>query len=82
MESADLMIRAVQILEQRCIVGLQVNRERCSANNDDNVRQAAVLASIVGHDQAERMLQQARESGRSLEEVAAEEGFIDLSWCR
>jgi len=76
LESLDLLARSCRSLADLCVSGIEADRERCRALVENATATATALVPAVGHARASEVVQKARESGRSIREVAIQEGLV------
>ncbi|MBK9118643.1 MAG: class II fumarate hydratase [Phycisphaerales bacterium] len=70
LESSRLLGSAVQVFEEKCVAGLQANRERCEALVEQSLAMCTSLAPLIGYDKAAAIAKEAWETGRTVREVA------------
>jgi fumarate hydratase, class II len=75
--SIRLLASASRLLAEKCIDGIEANRETCERYAELTLAAAAALNPIVGYDRASEIVKTAIASGRSLREVAREAGIDD-----
>ena len=59
---------------EKCVVGIEANRERNEAYAESTLSAATALNPFIGYDKASEIVKEAVASGRSLREVAREAG--------
>jgi len=67
---------AVDAFRERCVVGLQVDRERVADLVEQSLMLATALAPRIGYDEAAKLAKEAYRSGRTIREVAEEQGIL------
>jgi fumarate hydratase class II len=72
--SIGLLASAARLLAEKCIDGLEANRETCERYAELTLSAATALNPYIGYDRATEIVQEAARSGRSLREVAREAG--------
>jgi aspartate ammonia-lyase len=78
LDSIKLLAAASRLLNERCVAGLEADRERCEEHVEATlVPGATALAPHIGYDQATEIIKEAAASGRTLREVASEKGVDD-----
>lgn len=77
MESMRLLRRAMDMLRERCIIGITANRERCSELVNNSIGLITALNPYIGYEDATRIARVALESGRSVLELVREENLLD-----
>tara|TARA_R110002072_G_scaffold136124_3_gene278368 strand:- start:83502 stop:84944 length:1443 start_codon:yes stop_codon:yes gene_type:complete len=77
LESMRLLRRAMDMLRERCIVGITANREHCRQLVDNSIGLITALNPYIGYENATRIAALALESGRGVLELVREEGLIE-----
>ena len=76
LESIDLLAGAANVLADRAVSGLACDRARCADLVGRSLALATPLAPVIGYDRAAALAQRAWREGRTVAEVAAEEGVL------
>jgi fumarate hydratase class II len=77
LESIELLTAATTMLAEKCVDGLEANREQAERNGESSLAMATALNPFIGYDKATAIVKDAASSGRSLREVAREHGVED-----
>jgi fumarate hydratase, class II len=77
LQSIKLLASASRLLDQKCVAGIEANREQCESYAELTLSAATALNPYIGYDKASEIVKKAAASGRSLREVAREEGVSD-----
>jgi fumarate hydratase class II len=77
LQSIKLLASASRLLDEKCVAGIEANREQCESYAELTLSAATALNPYIGYDKASEIVKQAAASGRSLREVAREEGVSD-----
>ncbi|MFN3882114.1 MAG: aspartate ammonia-lyase [Nitrincola lacisaponensis] len=77
LESMRLLRRAMDMLRERCVVGITANRERCLDLVNQSIGLITALNPYIGYDNATRIARTALETGQGVLELVREEGLID-----
>jgi fumarate hydratase class II len=77
LESIELLASASRLFAERCVDGIEANRERCERYAELTLSAATALNPHVGYDRASEIVKTAAASGRSLRDVAREAGVPD-----
>ena len=72
LQSIDLLSNASTLLAEKCVEGLEVDRERVEAMVERSLAMVTSLAPRIGYDEAAAIAKEAYESGRTVREVATE----------
>ncbi len=73
-DSIELLTSSSRLFAEKCIDGIQVNREGTKASAGATLAVATALNTAIGYDKAAAIVKEATESGRPLREVALEAG--------
>lgn len=77
-ESVTLLGNSSRIFAERCVAGIEVDREQLRKLTDRNLMTVTALVPAIGYDRAVALVKEAQSSGRSIREVArAEDGLTD-----
>src|SRR4051812_26489217 len=74
LDSVKLLSAASRLLAEKCVDGIGANREQCERYAELTLSAATALNPFIGYDKATEIVKKASASGRSLREVAREEG--------
>jgi len=74
LQSIGLLASASRLLAEKCVDGVEANRERCERYAELTLSAATALNPYIGYDKASEIVKAAAASGRSLREVAREAG--------
>jgi fumarate hydratase, class II len=77
LQSIKLLAAAARLLDEKCVAGIEANREQCEHYAELTLSAATALNPYIGYDKATEIVKKAAASGRSLREVAREEGVSD-----
>ncbi len=81
LQSIRLLASASRLLAEKCVDGIEANREQCERYAELTLSAAAALNPYIGYDRASEIVKTAAASGRSLRDVAreagVEEGVLD-----
>ena len=77
LESIRLLASASRLLAEKCVDGIEANREQCERYAELTLSAATALNPYIGYDKASEIVKEASKSGRSLREVAREAGVED-----
>src|SRR5207344_3388041 len=79
LQSIKLLASASRLLDEKCVAGIEANREQCETYAELTLSAATALNPHIGYDKASEIVKKAAASGRSLREVAREEGVDDAT---
>jgi fumarate hydratase, class II len=74
LDSIRLLSAASRLFAEKCVEGIEANRETCERYAELTLSAATALNPHVGYDKATEIVKEAATSGRSLREVAREAG--------
>jgi fumarate hydratase, class II len=74
LDSIKLLASASRLLDEKCVTGLEANEEMTTRHAEATLATATALNPHIGYDRAADIVKTAAESGRSLREVALEQG--------
>jgi fumarate hydratase class II len=74
LQSIGLLASASRLFAEKCVAGIEPNRERNEAYAEGTLSAATALNPYIGYDKASEIVKEAVASGRSLREVAREAG--------
>jgi fumarate hydratase class II len=77
LQSIKLLASASRLLNEKCVAGIEANREQCQSYAELTLSAATALNPYIGYDKASEIVKKAAASGRSLRDVAREEGVSD-----
>lgn len=72
LDSIELLTNASDILTRQCVSGIEVDEEKCRQQVDNSTAAATALLPAIGHDMAAEIAVHARQTGRSVRELARE----------
>ncbi len=76
LQSIDLLSNAVEQFNERCLQGLEADRERCEGLIEESLAMCTALAPVIGYDQAAAIAKQAHETGKTVRQVALAEKVL------
>ena len=74
LDSVKLLASACRLFAEKCVDGIEANRENCERYAELTLSAATALNPYIGYDHATEIVKEAAASGRSLREVAREKG--------
>src|SRR5690349_2037459 len=79
LQSIHLLSTAGTLFAEKCVEGIQANREGCERSAESTLAVATALNPFIGYDKATEIVKDASSSGRTLREVAREHGVDDAT---
>jgi fumarate hydratase, class II len=77
LSSINLLSSAATVLNEKCVSGIEANRAGAARSAESTLAVATALNPYIGYDKATVIVQEATRSGRSLREVAREQGVSE-----
>jgi fumarate hydratase class II len=74
LDSIELLASASRLLAEKCVDGIEANRERNELYAESTLSAATALNPFIGYDKGAEIVKEAAASGRSIREVAREAG--------
>jgi fumarate hydratase class II len=79
LDSIKLLASASRLFAEKCVQGIEANRETCARYAELTLSAATALNPYIGYDKASEIVKEAASSGRSLREVAREAGVDEAT---
>ncbi|MCX8130012.1 MAG: aspartate ammonia-lyase [Clostridia bacterium] len=76
-EMLDLMKNGLRIFIDKCIKGIEADRERCKEQVDNSLILAAALVGHIGYEKASEVAKKSLATGRTIKGVLIEENIMD-----
>ena len=74
LDSIKLLASASRLLADKCVDGIEANREQCEHYAELTLSAATALNPYIGYDRAAEIVKESAASGRSLRDVARDQG--------
>ena len=74
LDSIKLLASASRLLAEKCVDGIEANREQCERYAELTLSAATALNPHIGYDKATEIVKESAATGRSLREVARDAG--------
>ena len=74
LDQVRLLASASRLFAEKCVEGIEVNREVCERHAEATLSTATALNPYIGYDKGGEIVKEAAASGRPLREVAREHG--------
>jgi len=75
-QSVQWLTAAAKALAEKCVRGIEANRERSSSNLEQSLALATAFVPAIGYDRAAALAKEAYEKGQTIREVALEKGIL------
>jgi fumarate hydratase class II len=79
LQSIDILANVIHIFVDRCISGIEADRERCRTYAERSPALATALAPIIGYDKAAKVAKDALIKNKTIRELVIEEGLMDAA---
>jgi len=76
LQSIDILTGSVEAFRTKCVVGIEVNRERCQELLELNPSIATALNTAIGYDKASEVAKRAVKEGKRVRDVVTEMGLL------
>jgi len=76
LQSIQCLAAAARALAEKCVRGIEGNREKCSSNLEQSLALATAFVPAIGYDRAAALAKEAYEKGKTVREVAVEKGLL------
>lgn len=77
LEAISLMANGLRVFEEKMLRGLEVDEARCLGLIEGSLAMCTSLAPLLGYDAAAAIAKQAFKEGKTVREVASEQGVLD-----
>src|SRR5579884_3432829 len=72
LQAVELLSRAARVFADRCVAGLEANRERSESLVEQSLAMCTSLAPYIGYDKAADIAKESFKTGKTVRQVAAE----------
>ena len=76
LHSIHILTQGMDALRERCIEGLEVDKDRCQELMEQSLALATALNPSIGYDRAAEVAKQAYREGKTVRQVILEEGIL------
>ena len=76
LQSIRMLTRAMAVLTDRCVAGIEADTARCAALIENSLVLATALVPLVGYEAAAAIAKRALATGRTIADVALESGSL------
>jgi fumarate hydratase class II len=76
LQSIELLSKAARIFADRCVDGLEANKQRCESLVEDSLAMCTSLAPIIGYDKAADVAKESFKTGKTVRQVALEKKLL------
>jgi fumarate hydratase class II len=82
LDSIHLLARTCHVFTENLLEGLEPDAERCAELIEGSLAMCTSLAPVIGYDKAAALAKEAYASGKTVREVATEQGVLDAGRTR
>jgi fumarate hydratase class II len=72
LQSIERLGRAARVFADRCVAGLEANRQRCESLVEQSLAMCTSLAPLIGYDKAADIAKESFKTGKTVRQIAAE----------
>lgn len=76
LEATQLSVRVLAVMRERCIDGMRANEARLRKYYESTPQIATALSPKLGYEKTAELVQESQKSGRSVVELAKEQGLV------
>jgi len=76
LESERLLSNACRMFADKCIAGLEANKERCAEQIEWSMSMVTSLAPVIGYDRASQIAKQAVKEGKTVRQICQEDKIL------
>ena len=76
LQSIEILASAVKVFTEKCVDGITANKEKCASTVDKSIALVTPLVPIIGYDKAAAIAKEARETGKTIREIALKEKIL------
>jgi aspartate ammonia-lyase len=74
-----ILANAIRVLDERCVVGIEADEERCRELMDRSTAVATALSPYIGYAETADIAKTAVKTGRTIRELVLERGLLDAA---
>jgi fumarate hydratase class II len=75
-ESINILAKTADLLSEKCVSGICANKKQCRDNITKSLAVVTGLVPYTGYDRAAEIARRAHETGKTIEQIAAEENIL------
>ena len=76
LESITFSARVTEAFTEKCIVGIEANKERCEELIEKSLAMVTAMAPVIGYDAAAKIAKESFTTGKTVREVALEHNVL------
>ena len=77
LQSIELLSNGIKAFDEKCLAGLQADKKRCGDLLEQSLALVTALVPEIGYDRAADLAKQAHKTGKTLRELAVEDGIAE-----
>ncbi|QYG93991.1 class II fumarate hydratase [Iamia sp. SCSIO 61187] len=77
LESISLLATVSRLFADRCLAGIEADRDRCQAYAEATPQAATALNPVLGYERVAALVKESARSGKTIREVVLEAGVLD-----
>jgi fumarate hydratase class II len=77
LQSIELLSRAARVFAERCVNGIEANRERCEELVEQSLAMCTSLAPLIGYDAAAQVAKESFKTGKTIRQIATDKKLLD-----
>jgi fumarate hydratase class II len=77
LQSIDLLSRAARVFADRCVSGIEANKQRCESLVEQSLAMCTSLAPIIGYDKAAEIAKLSLKTAKTVRQVARDMNVLD-----
>lgn len=77
LQSIELLCNAIRAFDEKCLHGLQADKERCSDLLEQSLALVTALVPEIGYDRSAELAKTAHKTGRTLRDLALQDGVAE-----
>jgi fumarate hydratase class II len=82
LEAIALLASASRLFAEKCIVGIEANREKCAALIEQSLALSTYLVPHIGYDRASEIAKEAYSTGKTVREIVLEKDILSAKQVR
>lgn len=76
LQSIELLSRAASVFADRCVTGIQANRQRCESMVEQSLAMVTSLAPKIGYDKAAEIAKESFKTGKTVREIVRDKKIL------
>ncbi|HEY7116428.1 MAG TPA: class II fumarate hydratase [Tepidisphaeraceae bacterium] len=76
LQSIELLARAARVFADRCVAGLEADRQRCQSLVEQSLAMCTSLAPRIGYDKAAEIAKESFKTGKTVRQLAQEKKIL------